>query len=224
MLHLPLVDIAGTRYQLHELTFGETIKVARIAERLNEHRITAFLGYALKDAELPLNLPVQVRYALLIHYLSSQTDTLTGLTLDYAAYLQQGEWVESCDGVRQMTGLQAEVLESACEDVVDWLTGAMAIQMHDMPDDRQGIDDALRQQVHALHDLPSSAFDAQCDRYLIACQSMASHVKTGFDTGGFVVFGGTDDAPLRFCPSTAFGRHAKQLARHLTVQSAEIGD
>jgi hypothetical protein len=235
MIHFPRLSVGNAHYQLHELTFGQSIKVAKIPERLNEQRITAFLAAALKDDELPLSLPVQVRYWLLLQYLSAQSGTLIDAHTDYAPYLisSDAEWATECvsdDGlvVRQLTGLQSEVIEQACEDVADRVLGAMAFQILDhsgldpLPASptTQNLWGVLMQRAEVLRDLPESVFDALFEQYQWQSDRMATLLRTGFDNDGLVVFGGAANQAARFRPATAFGFVATQLAGHFPDQSA----
>lgn len=238
MIHFPRLSVGNTHYQLHELTFGQSIKVAKIPERLNEQRITAFLAAALKDDELPLSLPVQVRYWLLLQYLSAQTGTLIDAHTDYAPYLisSDAEWATECadDGlvVRQLTGLQSEVIEQACEDVADRVLGAMAFQMVDysgldpLPTSptTQNLWGVLMQRAEVLRDLPESVFDALFERYQRQSDRMATLLRIGFDNDGVVIFGGTANQAARFRPASAFGFVTTQLAGHFSDQSAAAGE
>lgn len=110
MLHFHPITIAGKNLTMRELSFDETIKVARISEKLNEMRITAFLGYALGDPHLAQKMTIQERYYLLMQYLSTQQDELTGQKSDYQHYLKPvtESWqtsikVDSLITVRQLT-------------------------------------------------------------------------------------------------------------------------
>ena len=239
MFQFSPITIANKNFTMRELSFDEIIKVARISEKLNEKRITAFLGYAIGNLELAQKLTIQERYYLLMQYLSTQQDELTGQKSDYQNYLkpvteawQTSIKVDSLITVRQLTGYQAEILECVCDDVVDWLTGAMALQMDCpewpiMPDDTQPadkIDAVMRERIDLIKGLPDSDFDLLCDQYLIGVGQMSSLVDTVFDNDGIVVvchgLGGADDAPRRFRPSAAFGRRSRELAKHLDQQSS----
>lgn len=238
MIHFPRLSVGKDHYQLRELTFGQSIKVAKIPEHCNEQRLSAFLAAALDDQSLALTLPVQLRYWLLLQYLSAQSGTLVDAHTDYAPYLVVGqeEWVEelSLDGltVRQLSGLQAEVIDSACEDVADRVLAAMAFQLvsyqgfDPLPQQptQQNLWKVVLQRAEILRNLPESEFDALFDRYQAHCTQMATLLRTGFDNTGVVIFGGAANQAARFRPATAFGFVTTQLAEHFIEQGTEINN
>lgn len=234
------IQIGDTKYQLNELTFHDAIKISRIPEQHNEQRITAFLCAVLRNDTLPLQMTVQERYYLLMHYLDTQTDTVISNKRPYKNYMlasQQPFKTQAEFGnatCRQLTGRDAETLESLCTEIGDWFVGAMALQFHssdvpslpplpaaDCTDDV--LTDSLKARAAVLKVLPQSKFDLFYGLYAHLQDEMSTLCRLSFDDSGFTVLGGTDDAPARFRPSAALTGLARQLDRYSAAKGWSVG-
>ncbi|GAA5003189.1 hypothetical protein GCM10023206_06660 [Acinetobacter puyangensis] len=212
------VKIGPNLYQLKELTFNEALKVSVIQKDLNEKRITEFLRNVLVSDQDPLKMFVQERYAILLKYLEKQTNTLLSINIDMQQYLPKlnTDWLPeiSVKGavVRQMSGFEAEYLESKCKSVAEWIACAMAIQLkydkHEkldaFPDPEENdFEIHFLERLEYLKSLPQSEFEQHYQVYADLNDLLCTVVDLAVNDQGFVVRG-TDDAPLRFCPSAAF--------------------
>ncbi|HPY40655.1 MAG TPA: hypothetical protein PLM98_09065 [Thiolinea sp.] len=238
------IIIGNTSYRLNELTFHDAVKISRIPERMNEHRISVFLAAVLRDDQIAQKMTVQERYYILIQYLSTQTDTVISSTLTYEDYLfsNQSEFkttlsLEQADlkiNVRQLTGRDAELLETLCDGVADWIVGAMALQL-DMPENKeipvlhsQDCSEAehlesLKTRANAFKNLELSRFNRFYNAFDYLQSEMSTLCRLGFDDSGITVLGGTDDAPARFRPAAALTGIAAQLDRYAAAKGQSVG-
>lgn len=58
MLTFDPVPVGNNTYQMQEIIFNDSLKVAAIDKSRNEKRISAFLSHVLANAELPLKMTV----------------------------------------------------------------------------------------------------------------------------------------------------------------------
>lgn len=214
---------------------GEALQLARMPEQLLEARLSRFLGFVLDDESLARALSVQERYYLLMQYLSVQNGSPLATNADYGRYLlktsQREPWQSSIAThgliVSHLTGNQAEILETLCEDVADWVLGAMAFQCSlaagqwpPLPPESAKNDDhanIMRQRIAILENMDQSAFNSLYDHYLVTCDRLSRFVRTGFDAMGVTVLGGADDAPARFRAAASLNGIIERLGRCLVV-------
>lgn len=218
------VDMAGRSHWVQELTFSQSMQIAGLPDNLQEKRLTAMLRAICPSSPDPLTMTVQERYYLLLQYLAAQQDSLIGYSMNYSSYarLQHEPWRQSMvlDGItiHQMTGLQAEILEAACENSADWVLGVLAMQIEasELPhldsQDQSSLANQLHERVKKIGAMPNSQVDHLYSLWLQAQDRMGTAVHLGIDGGGLIVYGGADDAPMRFCATAAFGFIAGQLA------------
>jgi hypothetical protein len=118
MLSFDPVPIGNNTYQLQEIVFNDTLKVAAINQQLNEKRISVFLSHALPNKEQPLNMTVQERYCLMLKYVENQSATLFSTDADFLNAIcilkKTGRSEISQNGVtvRQLIGREASILKS----------------------------------------------------------------------------------------------------------------
>lgn len=211
------VSIDGRRYDFTELTFAQAIAIARIPQIKNEARLTLFLRHVFGDSVDPLKLTAQERYFLLLSYLAQQHTIADGI--NPLGFLKRAETPflhssEPEDGVsvQLMTGRLAEILENHCRDLVDWVTGTLAMQVicPELPplpkttDEDAVVIDTFKARCKAIGALPTSAFNRLYATYTRHMANLAVLVHLGVDQHGITLIGGADDAPARFRPSTAF--------------------
>ena len=222
------VNIDGRRYDFTELTFAQAIAIARIPQIKNEARLTLFLRHVLGDSLDPLKMTAQERYFLLLSYLAQQSALADGVNPQ--SFLKRTEKPflhasEPEDGisVQIMTGRLSEILENHCRDLVDWVTGTLAMQLicPELPalpktnDEDAVIIDAFKSRCKAIGELPTSAFNRLYAAYTRHMTDLAVLVHLGVDQHGITVFGGADDAPARFRSSAAFIGSVGQLVRSI---------
>lgn len=232
MLNFDPIPIGENTYQLNEVTFNEALKVAAIDHKLNEKRITSFLGHALGNFQLPLTMSAQERYFLMIKYVQNQTNTLfsTDTDLSNCFKVQMGWMSEVSDvgvTVRQVSGSEAEYLEAHCVNAAEWIACLLAFQikyenhehLEQFPD-RNAIDQVYKQQftqrLSYLKALPQSEFNLIYLDYLKLNSQLFTHIDLSVNNEGFVVQRGADDAPIRFRASTCFIGIIKELDKSFT--------
>lgn len=236
MLNFPRIELGERMVHLRELKMGEALELARMPELLLEARLTKFLSAILEDAALALSLSVQERYFLLMQYLSVQDGSPLTTNANFNKYLlipsQREPWQQSIvsDGltVNHLTGNQAEILETLCEDVADWVLGAMAFQCEltgvDWPTlpknnpKNSELSLVMRDRIAILESMDQSIFNNLYEHYLFSCDRLSRFIKTGFDAKGVIVLGGADvDAPARFRASTSLIGIIDRLGRCLAI-------
>lgn len=231
MLYFERLQVGQNNYQLNEVSFKEAIKISYLKREWNEKRITEFLKYALKDDNLPLSMTTEERYYLAIKYSMSMAQN----EAIYAPYLLrkdkpfQIEVTHKNIKVRSLTGRDAELLESKCDTIADWILGAMSLQMeildqdipklHGLDCSEQELSESLISRSQAIQNLPDSTIDQYFSTYTEAVSQMESLVSIGFDNDGLILLGGTDDAPLRFRPTACFSELSRRLEQYLTEKS-----
>lgn len=236
MLNFPRIEIGSRMVYLRELKVGEALELARMPEALLEARLTKFLAAILEDESLALNLSVQERYYLLMQYLSVQDGSPLTTNANFNKYLliqsQREAWRESItEGaltVNHLTGAHVEMMETLCEDVADWIFGAMACQCelssNDWPKMPTGsaktseLSAVMRQRIAILESMDQTIFNDLYDQYAMLCDRLSRFVRTGFDSKGITILGGADvDAPARFRASASLIGIIDRLGRCLAV-------
>lgn len=245
MLTFPYAELPTYQFKacrLRELKLGEAIQIGRMPPLL-EAQLTAFLGFILEDKDLPLSLTIQERYYLLMLYRTCQKDSNLALEGDYSAYFIQSaqrlSWYQQQQSdqllVTQLTGQQAEVLEELCEDLLDWTLGAMALQCQQIESldhwptlptsaTREQTAQIMRERIAILEAMPDSEFDQLYAEYNYLNEQFHYLVKTGFDAQGIVIYGGADDAPVRFRVLTCMGQFSQFMAKHMAETRTEPSD
>lgn len=225
MLYFDRIPVGQNHYQLNEVSFMEAIKIAHIKREWNERRITQFLKFALKDEHLPLSMTTEERYYLAVKYSLAKAEN----EASYAPYLLpagkpfQTEITYKNIRVRSLTGRDAELLESKCDHIADWILGAMALQVEiqgipklpSLSCTDQELSEALIERSMSIRAMPDSELDEYFNAYTEALSQMESLVSLGFDNEGLTLVGGTDDAPLRFRPTACFSELSRRLEQYL---------
>lgn len=244
MIQFPRIELGDTVVQMKELTIGQALEVSKIPERMQEARITRFLGFAIGSESSARALTIQERYYLLMQYLSIQDETPLSSDINFSAYTipsdRAGRWAADCSGLicrwRQLTGYDVEAMELMCEDASDWVMASIGLQA-ERPDwpSMYGVGevkpsdqaDVISQRFRLVQELPGSEFEALAREWRAACLSMMRFVMTGYDNKGITVLpvsGGADDAPMRFRPSSAFGDVCRELAGCFAEAGGEAGE
>lgn len=238
MIVFPRIDlISGFNASMVEMDGNQALKVAHLSTAMHEHRLTQFLETVLDDKNTPLNLTVQERYYLLIQYLSGQADTDLNTKTDYSKYVHMpmGKWQASYQieeiTVHQLRGFQAELLQECVDDISDWVFGAMCLQIESpelgtLPtsDNKTEWAQLLNDRMPKLLNIPQSDLARLHELYTFANAAMSAYVVYSFDENGIVILGGTDDAPMRFCPLTTLTGIFDALARAFASYSPTTGD
>ncbi|KYQ84061.1 hypothetical protein AWW72_10830 [Acinetobacter sp. NRRL B-65365] len=232
MLVFDPIPIGENAYQLSELIFNDALKVSAIDSRLNEKRISSFLGYSLGNMALPLTMTVQERYYLMLKYVQKQTNTLFSSEVNFEdCFKTETVWNEEISElgvtVRQLNGAEAEYLESKCVNAAEWIACLLAFQIkyenHEhlglYPDRSLPMNEYIAQfskRLNYLKSLPQSDFNLIYQDYITLNSKLFTHVELNVNNDGFVVQRGADDAPLRFRPSTCFIGIIKELDKSFT--------
>lgn len=230
MMNLSPFTMNGQVLQFKELIFKSALKVAAIDPKFNEKRLTVFLRQVLGDQIDPLEATVQERYFLLLNYLGQHngTTTLLDIGLDFNLYkvVTPVPWTEQIQSgnftVRQLTGRDAEFLEENCNSIQEWCCCMIALQIADstIPElsrlPTNDLDDHINKdlfqtRLNYLKEDGLSAFDPLFGILDKLNDEMSSLVRISISKEGFVVMRGTDDAPVRFRPSSAFTKLFRNL-------------
>ena len=230
MMSFNPIQINNKTFQLQELTFNQALKISAIDPKYNEKRLSEFLKSALSDHLIDVrDLSVQVRYYLLLQYLATQTKTIFAISdVDVGKYMlktKQAESQISIDGVtvRLLTGHDAELLESNCASCAEWIACMIAMQLsfekHDvlkgvLLPSQQDYETQFITRLDYVKNLPLTEFNVLYDQYELLLSQLSHLVEIVPSESGLALLpvnGGTDDAPMRFCPSTAFTGCIKYL-------------
>lgn len=154
VIYFPVLRTRRLTVQLHELSIGDSIKLAGMPPHMEESACTAFLRCTIETAkglEDPAEWTVQERMLVLCHYLSASLsdgpDFAVGDAL-YSDYLDAtndiqlsvtsvlaGEVGGDSWSVRHLTGAMAEAIERLAGEVPQfsgyghWVLGGMAAQL-----------------------------------------------------------------------------------------------
>jgi len=113
MLTFDPVPVGNNTYQMQEIIFNDSLKVAVIDKSLNEKRISAFLSHVLANAELPLKMTVQERYFLMLKYVEKQSNTLFSSDTDFSACFlnTDSDWLpeRTINGISMHAGLSNQL-------------------------------------------------------------------------------------------------------------------
>lgn len=231
MIDFTPIQEFGEQFLLQELTFRQSVEIADIDKELDERRLTKLLSFILKSRQDPLELTVQQRYYFLLQYLYKQENTILDTTTRkqiplYFKNTACSTWNIGLEHgtqiVKQMTGKEAEYWELACATVPKKLAGMIAIQYVDTsipelaeyPDpncDQEVWKDLIQKRCAYLVDLPSSEFERIYTRFHELNCKLNSHLHIGLSKDGFCLYGGTDDAPMRFCAIDGVTRTIAEL-------------
>lgn len=232
MIQFDPVLIGDYTYQMTEITFNASLKVTVIDKSLNEKRMTAFLSSILNVD--PLAITVQERYFLMLKYMQKQGQTLFSNDLDFSKYMVGDcafakEIHENGITVRQLTGRDAELLETNCKSAAEWIACMMAMQLsyeghsllEHLPDqsaDQQVYSQQFMSRLDHIKNLSASDFEQCYDDFSRLNQQLFTHICVMVSNEGLVLRG-ADDAPLRFRPSACFIGIIKQLDQSYSHQS-----
>lgn len=228
MISFNPIEIDKNIFVFKELTYKGALHISVIDKNLNEKRITEFLNFVLPNQDA-LMMTAQARYYLLVNYLSKQTKTMLGIDVHFEAYLRSGTnpWRNNItvDGVtvRQLYGFEAERLERDCKSIAEWMGCLLAMQLsYDNDEVLSGILDPKAEdyefqfsnRLQHIKEMGLSDWDTLYNDYCWLNQQLFTHCEITVCDEGLGLQGGTDDAPLRFCPSAAFNRFIGELDKH----------
>lgn len=230
MINLAPFSMNGQVLQFKELIFTSALKVAAIDPKFNEKRLTVFLREVLGDQINALEATVQERYFLLLKYLDLHNGSTTlldiGLDINLYKVINPGQWKVQVDSgnfsVRQLTGREAEFLEQNCNSIQEWCGCMIALQIADstIPElsrlPTNDLDDPLNMdlfhsRLNYLKNGGLSEFDPLFAILDKINNELFTLVRLSISKEGFVVIRGTDDAPVRFRPSSAFTKLFRYL-------------
>ena len=233
MILFDSLTVGESTYTPKELTFNQALKVAMVDAKLNEKRLSVFLQGILSDEKLPLKMTAQERYYLLLHYLDKQNNTLFSVNINVSDFMLKAdtEWrtqlTQNGITVRQLTGFDAEYLETKCVNAAEWIACMMAMQLacesHEdlgqLPDRMASepiFEAQFKQRLEVFKNLPQSDFDKYYQSFIDLNNQLYQLVRLSVGRSGLLVLRGADDAPIRFCPAAAFIGLIKELDRSFT--------
>ncbi|WP_111857825.1 hypothetical protein [Acinetobacter sp. CFCC 10889] len=223
------IEIGKSHYDLCHLRVSNILQMAKIRPDFYEKQLTQAI-YTIapnnKDPQYALKMSVQERYAILLSYLQLVENRLDD-DVQISEYLGEDltnfshERIEINNiSVRPLNGLEAHALEEGCETTIDWIMGAMAIQIgcDELPpvDDFTNLNftkNLIKTRIDQLSKLEIWRFNELFNTYLHIENQFNSLVNIVFDNGIVLrkINGGTDDAPLRFRITSAFTGHANDI-------------
>lgn len=222
------IEIANRHYKLCHLLVSNVLQISKIRPDFYEKQLTQAI-YTIApcdDPQAPLKMSVQERYAILLSYLQLVDNRLDD-DVQISDYLGEDLTTFSHErieingiSVRPLNGLEAHALEEGCESTVDWIMGAMAMQIgcEELPpiDEFTNLTftkNLIKTRIDQLSKLEIGHFNELFNTYLHLDSQFNNLVKIIFDKGIVLqkINGGTDDAPLRFRVASAFTGHTKDI-------------
>lgn len=225
------IPIGNMSTTFHDLKLGHVIAIARITEKLHEQKISEFLKATLNDEVLPYRLYAGQRHYLMMKYQELQQGTFN-FNIDFTKYEKNGQWTEFVDvngyRFRQLNGYECEALELFATDYIDWLFGAIALQVSNdkIPfiepcTETNFAKRVIETRVQTIRNLTLDDTAILLDSYAFANDQLNHLIDIGFDKEGIVCTecGGTDDAPRRFRPLSTVPESIKNLLGGLSSES-----
>lgn len=217
----PEILAGDLRITFTELRVGQALSLAKFQCK-PEQQLSAFLCYVTDDKTAPYEMTIQQRYYCLLQYLSAQKNNDLSTNVNIGDYLlsEHKPWQLSASvgelSFRQLNGYEVEALEQIAEGLDDWVFGALALQVtcDELPyiqplNDRRMAAKVIKSRYETLIALGQEKIDELYRKYMLAEESLASLVYTGYDSHGVVIYetnGGADSVPARFqCDTTIFG-------------------
>lgn len=232
--------IANRTYDLHHLNGGMILEIAKLPKKYNEAMLTKGLQCITGQSETPRNMTTQERYALYLKYLLSVQDHNIAPSINIESFLNDDlqtlhrERIEE-NGIsaRCLIGIEAEALETGCETTVDWILGAMSLQIGceklDLPpldiqvNEISFIQNTIKNRLSHILSLEQPVLNDLCSQFFELDKRLNTLVKITYDNGIVLnKFGGTDDAPTRFRINAAITGIAKQLFSIAVGENAAI--
>lgn len=237
----PMIQGGDVSQVLDELTLGEAISLAKLNQKHLEQQLSGFLGYAMRNKELPLSMTGQQRYYFLLQYLAAQVnnDLSSEVNIDEYLIAQDAPWKlqTEVDGVtvRQLIGAELEALELIANGLDEWVLGAMALQISfgdEFPylepiQNRRHAGKVIKNRYEQLIALGQTRINELHPIYAKAEEQLASLLHIGYDSIGVVIYkanGGSDSEPARFQVDSTFYGFTKQLFTAMVEGSAAVAE
>jgi hypothetical protein len=244
MIHFPPLRTKRLDVKLRELRLREAVELAAIPPHLFERATTALLACVVQDMSEATPAidawTIQERTMAVAHYLAHATDGEPNFAVGEGAFLDYldahrdeapgeieagracgDDWVMS-----QLTGAQAEAMESFCRSRLDWLTADMAARLHvrgkETPPataDLVAYTEWLSERASVFRDFPESDFEELYALYATGLPRLHHLFALDFDDMGHVLLpaaakegGAALLAPARFRAASCVGRIAQALS------------
>lgn len=225
------IHIGNQSLTFSNITVGNVISVARLPDGKHELKITEFLKAVLNDSTKPYQLYAQQRHYLMMKYQEAQKESFN-FNIDFEKYEKNGPWLETIEvngyQFRQLNGFECEALEMYAKDYLDWLFGAISLQISgpNIPlippcTDQKFAFNIIQNRVPLIHGQDVEDFEKIINGYSLANDQLNNLIDLSFDNEGIVCLeqGGTEDAPCRFRPLSTIPSGLKNLLGGLSKQS-----
>lgn len=232
--------IANQTYELKYLTGEKILEIAKLPKKYHEAMLTQGLECIVGANFNPSFMTIQERYAIYLKYLLAVQDHNISHEIDIQSFLSEDlqtvhkERIEE-NGVsaRCLTGIEAEALETGCENTVDWILGAMCLQVGceklNLPpldiavNDLRFIQNTIKSRMAIILSLEQPTLNSLCSQFFELDSRLNTLVKITYDNGIVLnKVGGTEDAPRRFRINAAITGISKQLFSIITRENAAI--
>lgn len=233
-------SVANKNYDLHHLTGETVLEIAKLPKKYNEAMLTKGLQSITGQSDTPLFLTTQERYAIYLKYLLAVEDHNISPTIVIQEFLNEDlqtlhrERIEQ-NGVsaRCLTGIEAEALETGCENTVDWILGAMSLQVGcehlNLPpldthiNDIRFIQSTIKNRLSTILSFDQPILNDLCAQFFELDKRLNTLVSITYDNGIVLnKIGGTDDAPTRFRINAAITGISKQLFSIAVGENATV--
>lgn len=237
-MKLPTISVVDKDYRLQDILVRDVLAISKMKTSFHERQLTQILRTIIGDTCDPdtkktvnvQKLTCEERYALFLNYLDltrDQNELSHEVEIsDFLNFNSEGfsrERIVNDEGlsIRHLNGIEAEALEMGCETTHDWLLGAMAITIGceklpaiDMTTSIEYCGKMIKNRMLLLEALEIDEFNELLRQYLSLQHEQIHLVNISFENG--IVLErlgkrGTDDAPVRFQPTTAFSGYCKDI-------------
>lgn len=232
------ITIANKTYQLNYLSGEAILEIAKLPKHFNEAMLTKGLQSIIGDSTLPLTLTTQERYAIYLKYLLAAEDHNISHEIDIAQFLNPDLQTLHKDRIEEngmtarcLTGFEAEILEQGCQDTVDWILGAMVLQVgcDDLPpienltENIQFARNIVKNRLDTFLAFEQPKINKLLDQFFSLERRLNTLVNITYDKGIVLnKFGGTDDAPTRFRINAAITGVSWKLFSIITRENAAV--
>lgn len=232
--------IASRTYELNYLNGEKILEIAKLPKHYHEAMLTQGLECIVGTNFNPRFMSIQERYAIYLKYLLSVQDHNISHEIDIQSFLSEDlqtvhkERIEENGvSVRCLTGIEAEALETGCENTVDWILGAMCLQVGceslDLPpldiavNDLRFIQNTIKIRMATILSLDQPKLNNLCSQFFELDSRLNTLVKITYDKGIVLnKVGGTEDAPRRFRINAAITGVSKELFSIITRENAAV--
>lgn len=200
----------GEYYPLQELTLGHAIKIAECTQ--HERKLTLFLQGVLGHDVLPYQMDAQQRHYTLLHYFNEHGEQFEGINIPDLMLHQ--DYVDSVEvngmTFRHLNGFECEAIEQLAKNRKDYILMSLVLTVgHELLPDIipcsqvEYAKQIIQGRLETLQNLSIQTGVELLESYYMAQDQLSYLLNLTFDDNGIVIYGETQDCPMRFSPFSA---------------------